>query len=242
MPESIDALQSDSSVVVSREEFSDLTRSMIGLPVSLARQGLDGALILDLGRLTPTSGPRRYLCGEVSLVLEWDWRFEWKSEIVFGASSSEAYVYAQLSTLSGQSVVGVRVQGEVPELVVDFSQGLRARSFASAEGDARWNLGLADGSCLYCERGALHHEPCGAGDAVRLSQEEASEMARAAAAADRWGERLSATSNGCKDCAHLVRLDGFAKFRDYGVCSSPRSLLDGRVVSLRSGCAAFTEK
>lgn len=32
-----------------------------------------------------------------------------------------------------------------------------------------------------------------------------------------------------------------ADFLDYGVCTSPRSIFDGKVVSSRSGCAAFVE-
>jgi hypothetical protein len=97
-------------------------------------------------------------------MLEWDWRFETDSEIVFGSSSSNPDLDAGLAELVGRSVVAVSVEGVVPN---------------------------APGAC--------------------------------------------------NDCVFYVRLDGTGHFLDYGVCTSPRSIFDGKVVSFRSGCAAFVE-
>src|SRR5215213_9532143 len=104
MTNPVNVARGDFSTTISREEFMDLTRPLIGLPVSLARQRPGGALIIDLGGLTPAPGPRRGLRGEASLVLEWDWRFEVESGILFGSSSSEPFVYSQLMSLMGQGV------------------------------------------------------------------------------------------------------------------------------------------
>jgi len=230
-----------SSTIVSRDEFLDLTRPLTGLKVSLARQVNGCTLAMDLGRLEPTPGPRRYLRGEVSILFDWDWRFEMDSGIVFGSSSSDPFIYAQLTSLGDRSISGVRLERGTPDLVVELGGGLRVRSASCAEGDPRWSLWLSDSSWLYCAEGALHHEPAGRGEAPRRSEVEEIEIARSEEAAKRWGERLSSAPGCCGNCAHHVRLDGAASFLDYGVCSSPRSLLDGRVVSLRSGCAAFSE-
>jgi len=235
-------LQVDSSLIVSLADAAALTRPLTGLPVSIARQVADGALVIDLGLLTPAAGPRRYLRGEASIVLQGDWRFETDSGVVFGSSSSEAFIYGQLMSLIGQTVVRISMAEGIPELVLELSGGLRARSFACIEGSPRWSLCLGDGSWLLCDGSALRHDPARRGDVPVLSELEEVELAHSEDAARRWGERVSTAAGCCKDCSHFVRLDGFAKFRDYGVCSSPRSLLDGRVVSLRSGCAAFAKR
>jgi hypothetical protein len=235
----VGAARGEWSTIVSREEFMDLARPLVGLPVSLARQRMDGTLLIDLGSLRPASGPRRGVRGEVALVLEGDWRFEVESGVLFGSSSTEAFVYAQLLALAGQTVTAFSLAPELPELAVELSQGIRAHSFACNEGGPRWSLWLPDDSWLYCEDGALHHEPAGRGDVPRLSEIEEAKLARSEDAAERWGERASTASGRCAGCECFIRLDGFGKFGEYGVCSSPRSLQDGRLVSLRSGCAAF---
>jgi hypothetical protein len=230
-----------SSTIVSPEELTALTLPLVGLRVSLARQINGCTLAMDLGRLAPASGPRRYLRGEFSILFDWDWRFETDSGIVFGSSSSEPFIYAQLTSLGDQSVSAVRLERGAPDLVVELSGGLRVRSAGCVEGGPHWSVWLSDSSWLYCAEGALHHEPAGRGEAPRLTAARELEIARSEEAAKRWGEKLSSAAGTCKDCACRVSLDGAGSFLDYGVCSSPRSLMDGRVVSLRSGCAAFSE-
>lgn len=156
-----------SSTIVSRDELTDLARPLVGLKVSLARQVHGGMLVMDLGRLTPTPGPRRYLRGEVSLLFEWDWRFETDSRIVFGSSSSDPFIHAQLTSLGDQAVAGVRLERGIPDLVVELGGGLRVRSAGCVEGGPHWSVWLRDNSWLYCVEGALHHEPAGRDEAPR---------------------------------------------------------------------------
>lgn len=145
--------------------FDALTRPLIGLPVMLARQAsrqsCGSVLMLELGRLTQGSGARPYLRGDASLVLEWSWRFETDSGIIFGSSSAAGFVYLQLAEVQGQRVTGVRLEGPFPELVLELSGGLRARSLACVEGDPGWWLWLPDKSSLHWENGALRHEKPG---------------------------------------------------------------------------------
>jgi hypothetical protein len=154
----VQAPRVDPPVFAPSEDFTALTRPLVGLKVALARQGYGSVLTLELGRLIPTSGPRRYLRGEASLTLEWNWRFETESRVLFGSSSSDPFLYAQLLELRGQRVTGVYLEGRLPELVVELSGGLRARSLACVEGDPQWSLSLPDGTLLYCEGCALRHE------------------------------------------------------------------------------------
>lgn len=144
--------------LVSKDGFEALTRPLIGLTVALARQAYDSVLMIEMGRLTQGTGPRWHLRGEASLVFEWSWRFETDSGVVFGSSSEAAFVYAQLVELRGQKVTGIRLEGRFPELILELSGGLRARSLACVEDDPGWWLWLPDKSSLHWEDGALRHE------------------------------------------------------------------------------------
>lgn len=229
-------------MTISREEVASLTRPLIGLEVARAYQGYGSVVHMDFGRLMPAIGRRQGLRAEASLMLEWDWRFETDSGVVFGSSCSGPDLAAGLAELAGQSVVAVGVEGRLPELVVELSGGLRARSCSCHEGDPRWGLWLPDGTWIHCEAGVLHHSRMGEGKAEELTEEERGEFDHAKITAERWGERIVPDAPGfCDDCACYVRLDGTGDFLDYGVCSSPRSIFDGKVVSFRSGCAAFVE-
>ncbi len=146
----------------SHHNFDTLTRPLIGLQVSLARQASRQAcgsvLMLELGQLMQGSGSRPYLRGEATLVFEWSWRFETDSGVVFGSSSEAAFVYLQLAEVQGQRVTGIRLEGPFPELVLELSGGLRARSLACVEGDPGWWLWLTDKSSLHWEKGTLRHQ------------------------------------------------------------------------------------
>src|SRR3954452_138174 len=140
------------------EDFATLTRSLVGLKVALARQEYGFALTLELGQLIPTSGPRRFLRGDASLMLGRNWRFEMESGVAFGSSSSSPFIYAQLAELRGQRVTGIYLENRLPELVVELSGGLRAHPLSCGEGDPYWCLMLSDHSSLHWEDGALRHE------------------------------------------------------------------------------------
>jgi hypothetical protein len=155
----------DLPVLASCGDFAALTRPLIGFRVALARQRCGSALTVELGQLTPASGPRPYLRGEASFMLEWNWRFEMESGVAFGSSSSNAFAYAQLAELRGQRVTGIYLESRLPELVVELGGGLRAHSLACVEGDPQWWLRLPDNSALHWAGGALRHEPLGRGGA-----------------------------------------------------------------------------
>jgi len=55
-------------------------------------------------------------------------------------------------------VTGVRLEGPFPELVLELSEGLRARSPACVEGDPGWWLWLPDKSSVHWEKRALRHQ------------------------------------------------------------------------------------
>ena len=59
------------------------------MPVSLAWKGYGSAVFLELGQLLPPEGERaRHERGEACLAIEWDWRVEKTSSVLFGSSDS----------------------------------------------------------------------------------------------------------------------------------------------------------
>jgi len=231
-------------VSLTKEEFDRIVKPILGLEISRSWQGYGSALGIELGRLQPTSGNPRSLQGEASILLEWCWRFESEREVVFGAFDSHPVIETGLAGLMGSRVVDIRLEGRLPELVFELSSGLWLRTFAPLGGDPRWTIFLLDGSWLSIGKGVVQRQSETSSPAGPGSEEDEGETVRseiAAAAAERWGRKEIPEARGqCEDCVFYVRLDGSGHYLDYGACSSPRSIFDGRIVSFRSGCAAFT--
>jgi len=233
---------------LTREEFDHIVKPLLGLEISRPWQGYGSALGIELGRLLTTFERTGSLQGEASLMLEWTWRFESEREVVFGAFDSHPVIETGLARVTGSRVVGIRLEGRVPELVFELSSGLWLRSFAPLGGDPRWTIFLPDGSWLLVDKGVVQRQseessPAGS-DSESGSEEDEGETVRsgiAAAAAARWGRKEIPGARGhCENCVFYVRLDGAGHYLDYGACGSPGSIFDGRIVSRRSGCAAFT--
>src|SRR5882724_10666570 len=71
------------------EEVQTLIRPLIGLVVSLPWKGYGSAIFLELGRLAPLEYPRqRHNEGEACISVQWDWRVESKTKVLYGSSNS----------------------------------------------------------------------------------------------------------------------------------------------------------
>ncbi|WP_154667926.1 DUF3027 domain-containing protein [Pseudoduganella violaceinigra] len=100
-----------------------------------------------------------------------------------------------------------------------------------------WDVRLPGQVWIGAEDGILHS---GTGDAIGLTPEAEWSFEHARRTAERWGVPLAQGLAGhCCACVSMVRIDGNANFLDYGVCTSDVSPLDGRIVNMQSGCAAF---
>lgn len=230
---------------VTRDGFLHLVAPLIGMEVSSFWQGYGSTLCVDLGRLVPVIrfGRRRRSESEASFMLEWNWRLESDAGVIIGAMNSCPLVEAALSPRVGLRVRAVGLEGVLPELVVEFSDGTRLRSFAPIEGDElQWTVFLRDGSWLHYERGEIRRKHSSDKDTPSsFTDEERLRSEIAENASQRWGARTTAaTAGNCGACVYWVPLDGPGHFLDYGVCSCGESVFDGRVVAFRSGCAAFS--
>jgi hypothetical protein len=175
--------------------------------------------------------------GEAYIWVEWDWRVEEGAHILYGSSNSGPEIALGIRSLQGTRIQSIDVVGDIPELVVRFSNGQCLRSMAMLDGDPRWNVKLPEKRWISVKRGIVtlsdgsHSEE--EGEDVHFALEEQT--------AARWGVPKAEPSPGrCAECAWFVRIDGDAYLLDYGVCLSSASPFDGRAVSLKSGCPAFT--
>jgi hypothetical protein len=150
---------------VAYDHFVELTRPLIGLPVSHSWRGHGSALLLELGRLRRVASTRLARearrpinpKGEAGVMLEWSWRVEGARSIQVGSWSSDRRIDTGIAALTSRHVIDIRVEGRLPELIVGLSVGRWLRSFMTAEGQPAWTVFLRDGSWLTVERGRMIH-------------------------------------------------------------------------------------
>ena len=118
---------------VSRAELQTLINPFLDKPVSRAWQGHGSALFLEIGELTDDRG-------EMTVMIEWSWRVEKGKSIWFGSWSEDALMETSIPELSGKILKDITVFGRLPELTVQFSEGIWIHSFATVEGQPEWAL------------------------------------------------------------------------------------------------------
>jgi hypothetical protein len=153
---------------ITHEQFRELTLPMIGLPVSRAWRGYSSALFLEIGVLTEeiipgrVDSPKVSQVGQFGISLNWHWRVERPRSIYFGSMDDDKAIDAKLGKLQQATIRAVDVEGRLPELAVQLSNGLYVRSFAMAEGQPEWCMFLntrgSPLSWLASERGRLVRE------------------------------------------------------------------------------------
>ncbi len=221
-------------------EANLLLHQVLNMPVSLPWKGYGSAIFLELGTLAPLERPRqRHQKGDATFYIGWDWRVEEGAKVVYGSSNSRPQIVDGISTLIGTSIKTIAIQGQVPELFIEFSNGQRLISAAMCTDVSEWNVRLPGSRWIDCSYGIVY---VGNGDnALGLTPEEESESENIRITAERWGVPVSGERAGhCNSCRAMVRIDGDHFFLDYGVCSSRDSPYDGRVVNMKSSCPAYT--
>ena len=197
-------------------------------------------MFFELGKLTQSISPRgRALVGAARICVEWDWRVEATTAVLYGSSNSRPVIANGIAALQGTTVQAVTVDGEIPELVIQFSNGHRLRSMVMVTGDPEWRIKLAEDQWIYAQHGELF-----IGEGAEATSTAATEIAsaRAEQAVARWGMPTTASRQGnCLDCASYVPLDGDGPMLDYGCCTAALSPFDGKVVASRSGCTEFSD-
>lgn len=228
----------------SRDEFELLVRALIGLPVAEPWKGDGSAIFLELGALSQAGSEKhRHTRGEACIRVEWDWRVECGKAVLYGSSNSRPEIARGIDTLLGATIQRVSLTGEVPELVVEFSNGHCLRSMVMVADDPQWMVRLPGEQELqiFSEGGRL---VSGRDESAAEDKGEGKTMfAAETRAASRWGVPSADPVLGkCIGCAWYVELDGNGPLLDYGVCGFRKSPFDGRVVNRDSGCPVYVGK
>lgn len=213
-------------------------RALSGLAVAQPWKGYGSAIFLELGRLTPEEPDgRSHREGESCIAIEWDWRVEHLGSVLYGSSNTRPEILRGIESLQGTAIDRIDIVGDVPELVVNFSNGHCMRTMVMVDGDPQWSIKLSQaGEWLYPRRGALFigdgREP------IDEAQQTSFDVAREVAF--RWDvPSVSPVVGRCADCRWFKSLDGDGHLLDYGVCIAASGPLDGRAVHRKSGCPAF---
>ena len=224
-------------MILTREQFEDLTLPLIGLPVSLPWKGYGSAVFFELGDLSPLESRRaHHNKGVACISVEWDWRVEAGSAVSYGSSNSRPKIEAGIRALQGETIDSIGVVGQVPELVVRFSNGHCLKSMVMVTGDPEWSIRVPDGQWIYVRDGILQN---GDGTSAASAHEKAA-FALAERASIRWGvPAFEPVAGQCAACVSFVPLDGEGHLLDYGCCAAEASPFDGRAVERTSGCPAF---
>lgn len=138
--------------------------ALIGKTVSHVWRGHGSAIVLEFGVLTPRTrigAASGQAVGELSLMIQWSWRIERPRSILGGSWSSEGRWPGMFEKLKDATVSEVQINGQLPEICVALSNGLRVASFMTTEGQPEWavisrhpNVGS-----LCVKRGVLCVEP-----------------------------------------------------------------------------------
>jgi hypothetical protein len=230
---------------ITTEEFVSAASTLVGFEISRAWIGYGTAAILELGTLREESGPdgRGLQKGEATVMLGWSWRIEGPWSILFGSTNTRQQVSEGLTGLESQKITGIRLDGTLPELCIELANGMRLRTFMSADGDPEWLLLLTDGSALFVEDRELRQAPQGEPTEPEISAEEELVLSHSEQCARRWGSQVppSHLFGRCEDCAFFRPMEGEFYFYDFGVCTNPGSAHDASVVAIDSGCPAYSE-
>ena len=135
---------------LSKMEFSELVRPMIGSRISQVWRGCGSAIFLEFGELReeryPTkNGRRKTLVGQFTISIEWSWRVERARSIAFGSWSTDRIITKRLQTLLGRSIESLTLFGRVPELQLALSDGLWLTSYMTSHGQPEWAVHLPNG-------------------------------------------------------------------------------------------------
>ena len=137
-------------MIISTDQFAEHVRPISGLPISHVWRGYGSAIFIEFGDLTECTvqyrGGRQSIFhdGQFGVMIQWSWRVERPRSIYFGSWSTNKVIDNRLPKLLHKTVKSIEVEGRLPELVIELSEGLWVHSFSTNEGQPYW--------CLYLDR------------------------------------------------------------------------------------------
>ncbi len=207
-------------------DFDKTVQPLLNLPVNHAWKGYGSTIFLELGELSADekhNNPK----GEFCISINWDWRIEHHRSVLFGSSNRSAQIANYIQRLNGISVRSIDLFGQVPELIIEFSNNWVLRSMVMVTGEPDWDIRIAAEQYLAIRQGRLSI----GNEAIPVTPQQQIVWDIADRTTLRWGKPIAQPKVGeCRNCQHLIQLDGEGHFLLFGVCISEKSPFDGRVV------------
>ena len=140
---------------ITNAEFLQMTRCLVGLPISRPWQGYGTAFFAEVGPLTHTYKRTEHAKADLGLDFGYGWRVEGQRSILFGSFSGRQKIHNGIESLTSLKIIDITVSGRLPELCVQLSDGRWVHSFATSEGQPEWSVFLNDSSWLTVKRGRV---------------------------------------------------------------------------------------
>ena len=125
------------------DNFRETTRALKALSLSHFWVGYGSTIFFEFGKLTERirkDGTVGNPTGEITVGIEFYWRVENQSEILFGSDDDLEIWEPKLTALIGETLIGVDLFGRLPELSLSFKSGIRVVSFTLFDGQPDWMI------------------------------------------------------------------------------------------------------
>jgi hypothetical protein len=107
--------------------------------------GFGSALFLELGALSERKrkdGSIGNPQGEITVMVDFDWRVELQRSILGGSNDSKRRRTSISKKLLGTTIISVQVIGRIPELQLQLANGLWIVTFSHDKGQPTWAVGF----------------------------------------------------------------------------------------------------
>lgn len=138
---------------ITSERCVDLLRFLEGMKVTRTWQGYGVTIFLEIGKLTRTKTKIRVrgvmrthtsIIGQVTMMIDPDWRIERPRSIQFASSFKEKAFKQHFRSLVGVKIASVELVGRLPELRVNFADGRLLATFSDRSAQPAWSIGIKD--------------------------------------------------------------------------------------------------
>lgn len=165
---------------ISREKASRMLSTTCGMRITRPWPGYGSTMMLELGKLRTEvlhtrKGIRRSRKGQVSLMIDPNWRVEKRYSISFASGFTEKRRNAGIEMLADRRINEIVVMDCLPELQLSLDDGRRIRTFSDWTAQPNWTVlfydkrllelsGVWDGvdvtPCLHVRAGRIIVEYC----------------------------------------------------------------------------------
>lgn len=125
--------------------FESYAARLVGLTVNHIWRGHGSAIFLEAGNLSPSMNLRRSGTplepqGELSVMIQWSWRVEGRRSILCGSWDDDELWQRGNRFILGAAITRAALFGNLQEITLDFSSGVRLASFMTSEGQPAWTI------------------------------------------------------------------------------------------------------